>query len=95
MKNNFINKDIITFSDLRWHKGETYLNSGFVVDKILAPDYQYYYNKKREHKFNFRLSQIKRKFPDLFDENETELENMDRIGIPRIYDCGKIRYRLK
>lgn len=94
-RTNYPIMDIITFADLRWHNGETYIKNGFIFDEELKPDYQYFVNKKREHKFNYRLSQIKKKFPDSFNENETEFKNMDRIGIPRIYDCGKIRYRLK
>lgn len=93
--NNFEKKDIITFSDLRWHTGEVYIKYGFIEDKTLKPDYQYFFKHKRIHKFNFRHKQIKIKFPDLYNDQETEIQNMDRIGIPRIYDCGKIRYILK
>ena len=86
---------IYTFADLRWHEGDCYKNNDFVVEKIIPPDYSYFTGNKRFHKFNFRKELIKKKFPDLYDPNETEFENMDRIGIFRIYDCGKIKYVLK
>ena len=94
-KNNYDWNEIITFADLRWHEGESYSNSGFIIEKILPPDYSYFIGNKRFHKFNFRKELIKKKFPDMYNPNETEFENMDRIGIFRIYDCGKIKYVLK
>lgn len=93
-KQNYNWKEIITFADLRWHLGEVYNQSGFKLDKILNPDYSYIINNKRIHKFNFRKSKIQQKFPDLYDENLSESENMKNIGISKIYDCGKLRFKL-
>jgi hypothetical protein len=66
-------------------------------DLTLKPDYEYIIKNKtkRTHKFNFRKKLIQKKFPDLYNPNETEFQNMDRIGIPRIYDCGKLRWVCK
>lgn len=88
-------QEIITFADLRWHSGEVYEKSGFILDKTLLPDYEYVINGKRYHKFNFRHKGIKQKFPDKYDPLLTESENMDKIGIPKIYDCGKNRFIIK
>lgn len=87
-------EEIITFADLRWHLGSVYKKSGFIVDKVLKPDYSYIINNKRTHKFNFRKEAIKKKFSDTYNENLSESENMKNIGILKIYDCGKIRYKL-
>lgn len=93
-KTNFSWDEIITFADLRWHLGDVYELSGFKLDKILRPDYYYFINNKRIHKFNFRKNAIKKKFPDLYDDSLSESENMKKIGIPKIYDCGKLRFKL-
>lgn len=93
-KKNFSWDEIVTFADLRWHLGDVYELSGFKLDKILRPDYYYFINNKRIHKFNFRKKAIKKKFPDIYDDSLSESENMKNIGIPRIYDCGKIRFKL-
>ena len=93
-KINFSWEEIITFADLRWHLGEVYENSQFIQDKIINPDYNYIINNKRIHKFNFRKSLIKKKFPTQYDDSLTEAENMRNIGILKIYDCGKIRFKL-
>lgn len=94
-KNNYNWNVILTFADLRWHDGDSYRKVGFVEEEILLPDYSYFIGNKRFHKFNFRKKLIQKKFPDLYNPDETEFENMDRIGIPRIYDCGKIKFVLK
>lgn len=96
-KNNFEWNEIVTFADLRWHYGDVYEKNGFMIDGILKPDYEYIIENrtKRSHKFNFRKKLIKKKFPDLYNPDETEHQNMNRIGIPRIYDCGKIRWKCK
>lgn len=93
-KSNFTWTEIITFADLRWHLGEVYQNSGFKLEKTLPPDYYYIINNRRVHKFNFRKSSIKKKFSDSYDETLSESENMDKIGILKVYDCGKIRFKL-
>lgn len=93
-KKNYGWKEIITFADLRWHFGDVYINSGFVVDGVLPPDYQYIFNDKRVHKFNFRKSLMSKKFPDLYCEGKSESQNMKDMGIAKIYDCGKMRFKL-
>ena len=91
-KRSYVWDSIITFADLRWHSGDVYLNSGFILEKTLSPDYEYIVNKTRVHKSNFRKDLIKKKFPNEYDETKTEFENMDFLKIPRIYDCGKLKF---
>lgn len=91
-KKNYEWESIVTFLDLRWHIGTTYYKSGFVVDKTLYPDYEYIVKERRMHKFNFRHKILKRKFPKLYDPTLTEKQNMENMNIPRIYDCGKIKF---
>nr|QMP83408.1 MAG: hypothetical protein [Caudoviricetes sp.] len=93
-KSSYDWNEIITFADLRWHNGEVYKLFGFELDKIINPDYCYYINNKRSHKFNFRKKAIQKKFPDMYDDTLSESENMKNIGILKIYDCGKIRFKL-
>ena len=94
-RNNYEWNKIVTFTDLRWHTGDMYIKTGFVEDGYLSPEYEYVVNGKRYHKFNFRKSSIATKFGDLYNPDETEAENMERLGIPKIYDCGKIRFVMK
>lgn len=92
---------IISFADIRWtpnSKNNLYTNLGFNLTKILKPEYWYYNRKydkyKRFHKFGFGKSNIKKKFPNFFDNKKTEWEMMKELGFDRIWDCGKYKYEM-
>jgi hypothetical protein len=91
-KNNTWSK-IITFADLRWSQGNVYEKNGFVLDKVLPPDYSYIINSRPCHKFAFRRKYLKRKLQN-FDPILSEWENCKANNIDRIWDCGKKRYAL-
>ncbi len=92
---------IITFADRRWTPNidnNLYTKIGFKCTEILAPDYSYYkkssHRGKRLHKFGFGKSNLKKRFPDIFDNKKTEWEMMQELGYDRIWDCGKFKYEL-
>ncbi len=83
---------IISFADLRWSTGGVYEKNGFVLDKVLPPDYCYSTSgHNRIHKFNFRRHQLP-KLLKSFDPTLSETQNCDNNNILRIWDCGKLRY---
>jgi DNA-dependent RNA polymerase auxiliary subunit epsilon len=101
IKNNYNIENLFTFLDLRWNFNKidnVYHKNGFKLTKILKPEYTYYNSKisryKRFHKFNFGKNSIKRKYPEIYDENKTEWEMMQELGYDRIWDCGKYKYEL-
>lgn len=85
--------EIVTFADRGVSDGGLYLNSGFVQDGVIAPDYKYVRNgKMREHKFNYRKARF-RKDPGLeFREGATEKELAEMNGLYRLFDSGKVRW---
>lgn len=83
---------IVSFSDSRWFTGHMYEVLGFRHDGEIPPDYSYFKRNRRLHKSQFRKSVIKRKFPEIYQEELTEVEMMDMLGFSRIWDCGKIRW---
>jgi len=87
---------ITTFANKRWtlSKDNIYSKNGFKLTKTLPQDYLYYKNGKLLHKFNLGKSQIKLKFPNIFNENKTESELAKELGYVRIWDCGKYKYQL-
>lgn len=92
---------IISFADRRWTpdpNNNLYVNLGFKLSKTLKPEYWYYNPKidrhRRFHKFGFGKSTLKRKHPEIFNENKTEWEMMQELGYDRIWDCGKFKYEL-
>ena len=92
---------IISFADRRWTpnaEDNLYTKLGFELTKTLKPEYWYYNPKidrhKRFHKFGFGKKSIKKKFPEIYDDNKSEWEIMQELGYDRIWDCGKFRYEL-
>lgn len=92
-KNNGL-KEIITFSDLEVSHGSLYEELGFDRDKILAPDYKYLYDDELKHKFGFRLNRFRNDPLLEYKDGLTEWELAELNDIPRIYDSGKIRYKI-
>lgn len=83
---------IVTFADHCVSNGSVYEKLGFTKDKCLEPEYSYYYNGKRRHKFGFRKKRFKNDPELLYKDNMTEKELADLNGIIRVYDYGKTRY---
>ena len=98
---NYNPQKIISFADRRWTPNpdnNLYTKLNFKHIQTLKPEYWYYNPKfdryKRFHKFGFGKSNLKRKFPEVYDENKTEWEMMQELGFDRIWDCGKFKYEL-
>jgi hypothetical protein len=85
---------LTTTADLRWSQGRLYEQTGFTVSHEIKPDYYYTDYQVREHKFGFRKANIKRRF-GLDIEGKTERMLTESLGYDRIWDCGKIKYRLE
>lgn len=81
---------IETFADLRWSEGDVYERTGFTCVKTIKPDYYYIIGTRRLHKFNFRHSRLKRM--EGYDPTLSESDNTQKMGIYKIYDCGKKKY---
>lgn len=95
-KKKYSPKKIYTFADLRWVdlNSNIYKASGFKLEKINRPNYWYFRSAERFHRFEFRKSQIKIKFPDIYDKNLTEFQMMDKTKYGRDWDCGTAKYSI-
>jgi hypothetical protein len=87
-------KNIITFSNNDYSNGNLYKNNRFKKEYDLRPDYSYNINGIRKHKFNFRKDRIKKSEDLIFYENMSEHELMLENKVYRIYDSGKIKWKL-
>ena len=92
---------IVSFADRKWTpdpNNNLYIKLGFKCVEILRPDYSYYNRRShrsgRIHKFGFGKSSIKKRFPEIFDQEKTEWEMMQELGYDRIWDCGKYKFEL-
>lgn len=96
---NYSPSEIYTFADKRWTVSESdnfYTKVGFRLDKILKPDYRYYFNSKfginRVHKSNFRKNALSKEYG--FPMTMTESEMAAKIGAYKVWDCGLLRYKI-
>ena len=88
---NYKPKNIVSYADRRWSKGNLYRQLGFELDHISPPDY-FYFNKSDLYRES-RIKYQKHKLPKLlenFDPNKTESENMSANGFLKIWDCGNL-----
>lgn len=86
---------VVSFSDNNWFTGGMYKMNGFKQITVTKPSHRYFYQNKLHHCSNFTKTAIKRKFPDMsqqIHDGKTEFKLMDELAIPRIWDCGKIKW---
>lgn len=88
----YLPKAFITFADHCVSDGGLYENNGFIVDKILPPDYMYVVSGERKHKFGYRLKRFRNDPTLKFEEGLTERELAVLNNLPRVWDAGKTRY---
>lgn len=77
---NYSTKRIISYADKDWSNGNLYEKIGFIKISENKPDYKYITDGRRVHKSRFRKS-----FTGLSES---------KINIPKIWDCGKIKFEL-
>jgi hypothetical protein len=85
-------KEIISYADRRWSKGDLYEKLGFNFIHNSKPNYFYIFDKKRKYRFGFRKDIL---IKQGFNEHKSEHEIMLERGVYRIYDCGNKKYIFK
>ena len=96
-KKEHLPSKIITYADRRFSNKATcgYSKCGFTFIKETSPNY-WYLDKNyshREHRFQYRKSELKRKLPNYIPAL-TEWENMQANNYDRIWDCGHLKYEM-
>jgi hypothetical protein len=91
---NYEWNSVITYADLRWSKGNVYLKNGFQYSHTSEPNYWYFKRNsndgKRFHRYGFRKQILKEKFPEIYNDNKTEIEMMRELKYERVWDCGNL-----
>ena len=81
---------VTSYADRSWSKGKLYETLGFKYVGKTKPNYQYMINGIRYNRFKFRKSEL---IKDGYDPNKSEHKIMLDRNIPRIYDCGSLKYK--
>ncbi len=87
---NYKASRIVSYADKDWSVGSLYYILGFNNVGGNGPDYKYIVDNKRVHKSRYKKSNLK-----IQDTDITEAQATRRLGISRIYDCGKIKFEYK
>ena len=87
---NYSPKEIISYADKRWSKGNLYEKLGFEFIHDSKPSYFYIINKNREYRFKYRKDILVK---EGYDSNKSEHQIMLDRKIYRIYDCGNKKYK--
>lgn len=80
---------IISYAEYSQSNGDLYKSLGFSEVDRTYPDYKYIIGNKRIHKSNFKKEKLGIKGLEITEKEFTESQ-----GIYRIYDCGKIKFKL-
>jgi len=92
---NYDWSNIFSYADRRWSVGNLYEVLGFELTRINPMNYHYVIDGKRKHRWGYRKDALKEKFPNKYDSELTEYQNMLNIGYDRIWDCGTLRYEME
>ena len=78
--------DYISYADLSWGEGNVYKHAGFEFIKYSSPNYWYFIDNKRFHRYTYRKSELVKLG---YDSNKTEFQIMNEdVKSLRVYDCG-------
>lgn len=80
-----------TYVDRRWSQGQVYQKAGFQLVGESEPGYWWVKSGKRYHRYKFAKHNLPKLLPD-FNPSLTEVENMERNGYYRVWDCGTLRF---
>jgi hypothetical protein len=86
---NYNPKNIVSYADRCWSKGNLYIKLGFELDHISPPDYWYTNSLIRESRIKYQKHKLSKILAN-FDETKSEVQNMLDNGFARIWNCGNL-----
>ena len=89
------NKDIISFSSNNYSNGNIYKDNGFILVSENKADMSYTDNKIRYNRQGFKKSNLKKLFPNNYDDSLTERENARNNKLYQIWGAGIKKWILK
>lgn len=93
-------KKIVTFCDRDWtsdYKDSVYYKNGFTFVKDSGPILRYYDNKTNRLVARQQLQRhkVKEKYPEIFDEDLTTNQILDKVGIWAMYNSGNWKFEME
>ena len=92
IKNNY-SGNYISYSDLCWGEGKVYEHAGFKLKEFSKPNYWYFIDNTKFHRYTYRKSELIKLG---YDSGKTEFQIMNEdIKSLRVYDCGNAVWEYK
>lgn len=89
---NFEWNKIVTYADREWSKGDIYFNNGWNYVGNTSIKYWYTDSYKRFSRQKFQKKKLETLYPEFYDENLSEKEIMQDIGIGIIYGTDNLKF---
>jgi hypothetical protein len=83
---------LITYADRCWSQGNVYLKNGFTLTHTSPPAFHGVEFGERISRRAYTHERLAKRFPQTYDPNLTQLENLALAGIPVVYDCGNYAF---
>ena len=87
-------EEVVSFADIRYSDGNLYASNGWELVSQTKPNYYYVVDGMRFKKQNFRKKKLEVLLGDLYDPSMSERQIMEALDIPRVYDCGLMKFKL-
>lgn len=85
-------KHVISYADLLWGYGDTYIRLGFKQTAITAPGYLWVSKERVLTRYATQKHKLAKLLGSKFEPAHTEAENMSSAGYFKVYDAGNVRY---
>jgi hypothetical protein len=95
IKENYLPKNykLISYVDKRFFEGKSNELLGLKLNSESYPAYFYTKDYKTlEHRMLYQKKLLKKKFPEIYQEELTEWNIMQLAGFDRVWDCGQYKY---
>ena len=80
---------IVSYADISIFTGDIYTKLGFTFKHLSSPNYFWFIDNKRFHRFKFNKKKL---IKEGFDSNKTGNEIMNNRGYYKIWSCGQYRF---
>lgn len=85
---------IYTYADLCWSTGNLYHQTGFKLTSISGPAFYGIELGRRINRLKYTHPELRKRFPELSKDGLSQFQIMDLAGIPRIWDCGNLKFEM-
>ena len=83
---------IVSYADRRYSFGGLYEKIGFRKIGESAPNYWYIKGNVKLSRYQCQKHRLPKLLGEEYDDSLTELENMEKNGFSRVFDCGNLIY---